>query len=142
MLLDNALSAMSAWVTYLIQVAFGYLVIWGLCAFVRNPRARQRMWGGFLSAAVLYWVALCAISAMHTTAGPVSGTAAASAILPPGWSWALPRTLLPRLGGLPTWATKFYVAVLVAFVLQLGIKAWRLRVLLSDGEAPSCELEQ
>jgi beta-lactamase regulating signal transducer with metallopeptidase domain len=138
MLLNNSLAAMSTWTTYLIQVAFAYLVIWGLCLFLQNPRTRLRMWGGFLFAALAYWIFLLiprSASGVTTTAASVVPTAAQH--LPLGWSWAISHSLAARVSAASGSALILYAGILLLLVIQLAIKSWSLRRFLHDGcDAP------
>lgn len=137
MLLNNSLAAMSTWTTYLIQVAFAYLVIWGLCLFVQNPRARLRMWGGFLVAAFTYWMFLLIPRTAPGVTTTVSVAPNATQHLPLGWSWTISHSLAARLSGISSSALILYASILLLLVVQLAIKSWSLRRFLRDGfDAP------
>ena len=140
MLLDSPLSAMSTWMTYIVQVAFAHLVIWGVSSFVRSPRLRLRMWGGFLFTAVAYWILLCVPAG---TGAPMkaAGVGAASS-LPMGWSWAVPESLTARMGALPAWTAAIYIVIFAVLLLQMALKAWGLNSFLRTGQRPSRELNR
>src|SRR5690242_17662612 len=52
----GALISLSVCITYVVQVAFGYLTTLFICALIQNARTRVRVWGGFLLWAVATWV--------------------------------------------------------------------------------------
>ena len=138
MLLTNPLAAVSTWMTYLIQVAFVYLVVWGLCLLVPNARVRLRMLGFFLFLATAYWIFL-SIPHSATAVDVLSVTAAAPAHeLAPGWSWAIPQFVATHLSRFSIWLLTTYAAIVLMLLLQSAAKSWSLKRFLATGcEAPS-----
>src|SRR5258708_19632546 len=55
---DGPLMGLSIWITYCVQVVFAYLTTLCICSFIRNPRTRVRMWGGFLFLTIAAWLLL------------------------------------------------------------------------------------
>ena len=58
MLFGGPLAGLSTWVTYCVQVVFGYLTTLCICSFIQSPRARVRMWGCFLFLTIGAWLLL------------------------------------------------------------------------------------
>src|SRR5689334_21013426 len=97
----DPLMAMSTWVTYFLQVAFVYLVIWGLSSLIRAPRTRVGIWSAFLLLSVGYWVWRCvAMLGVFSlqTAVPVAAGDTASTV---GWTWAVAPSHASRLVDFP-----------------------------------------
>jgi len=135
----NPLAAVSTWMTYLVQVAFAYLVVWGMCLLVRNARVRLRMLGGFLFLATSYWVFLAIPYGSPTAANALTTTGAApSAELAPGWSWAIPQSVAAHSFRFSIWLLTAYIGIVLILLLQAAAKSWSLKRFLASGcEAPS-----
>lgn len=136
--LMNSLAAVSTCMTYVIQVAFAYLVVWGLCLLVRNARARLQMLGCFLFLATSYWIFL--VIPHHAVAPaniPMVTAAAPSQELVPGWSWAIPQWVAAHVSGVSSWALTAYITILLFLLLHLAFKSWALKRFLASGfDAP------
>lgn len=136
--LTNPLAAVSIWMTYLIQVAFAYLAVWGLSLLVRNAAVRLKMWGCFLAVATSYWTYLSILhgSPAGASAGNVAGVTPQRFV--PGWSWAIPQSVADHLARFSIWVLIAYAAIVVILLLHSVAKSWALRRFLRTGcDAPS-----
>lgn len=135
----NPLAAVSTWMTYVVQVAFAYLVVWGLCLLVGNARVRLRMLGGFLFLATSYWIFLAIPHGSPTAVNTLNITEAApSAELAPGWSWAIPQSVAAHFFHFSTWLLTAYIGMVLILLVQAAAKSWSLKRFLASGcEAPS-----
>ncbi len=137
MWLDSSLASLSLWITYCVQVALAYLTMLCICAFIQNPRARVRMWGGFLFLTITTWLLLCVPT---QSLGPLH-FAFRSISLPPASHL---RVALPvksvwasYLAKLTTAAWVVYISVWLASLLRSLFKSMRLRAVLRQRQEPS-----
>jgi beta-lactamase regulating signal transducer with metallopeptidase domain len=125
---ETASALSSHWFTYVLQSAAGYMLLWLLCRFVRDPQFRFRLRGVFLGGMVAAWLGLLLLSGLPAPVSPVS--AASAGVSETHWSWTLNFALTPHsstiLSGL-CWA---YAAILALFLLRFFARFWQLRILL------------
>lgn len=138
---NGSLADLSIWITYCVQVVLAYLATLCICSFIQNPRARVRMWGGFLlltnAAWLLLWVPSRVADPVHfvlssTSLPPASNLHLA---LPVKTVWA---SYISKLA--PT-AGRVYVVLLLALLLHLLLKSMQLRSVLRRAQPPSPQLE-
>jgi len=138
---DGSLTGLSIWITYCVQVVFAYLTTLCICSFIRNPRTRVRMWGGFLfltiAAWLLSWVPSRAAKSVHfvLTSTSLPATSNLHLALPMKTIWA---SYVAKLA--PT-AWRVYVVLLLALLLHLLVKSMQLRSVLRRTQQPSPQLE-
>ena len=125
---ETASALSSLWVTYVLQSAAGYMLLWLLCRFVGDAQFRFWLRGVFLGGMVAAWLGLLLLSGLSA---PVSSVSAALAgISETHCSWTLNFALTPHsstiLSGL-CWA---YAAILALFLLSFCARFWQLRTLL------------
>src|SRR5581483_7910537 len=138
----DPLMAISTLFTYFLQVAFVYLVIYGLCSLIRAPRIRVRMWGGFLLLGVGDWIWCCLATlgvSSSQSAAPAAGAETSSVA---GWALSVAPSHAPRLAGFPAWASVIYLVIVAGFLIHLAAKAFSLRRFLATGDQPAQELNQ
>jgi beta-lactamase regulating signal transducer with metallopeptidase domain len=142
--------------TYLLQSTAGYVFLWLLCRFVRDPQFRFGLCSIFLGGMTAAWPGLLLVAGLSA---PVSSVGVAGAgVSETHWSWTINFAPTPHfaaiLGGLG-WA---YALMLALFFLSFCVKFRRLRTLLrasrpasgslsllfdsvrSSSQAPPCEL--
>ena len=124
--------------TYVLQSAAGYMLLWLLCRFVRDPKFRFRLWGLFLGGMVAAWLGLLLLSSLSAS------TAAAGAVYPdvsePHRSWTLNFDLTPHFSTILSGLCWTYVAVLALFLLSFCAQFWQLRTLLRTSQPASDSL--
>jgi beta-lactamase regulating signal transducer with metallopeptidase domain len=153
---ETASALSSLWFTYLLQSATGYVLLWLLCRFVRDPQFRFRICGIFLGAMVAAWLGLLLLSGLAAPVSPAS--AARAGVSETHWPWTLNLALTPRFATILAILCWAYVAILALFLLRFCARFWRLRTLLRASlpasetlsalfesvrlsiEAPRCEL--
>src|SRR5271170_1425668 len=91
---ETASALSSLWCTYVLQSAAGYMLLWLLCRFVRDPKFRFRLWGVFLGGMVAAWLGLLLLSRLAASVASVS--AATPGVSETHWSWALTFDLTPH----------------------------------------------
>ncbi len=138
---DSSLVGLSLWITYSLQVVFGYLMTLGICVFIRNPRTRVRMWGCFLLVTISAWLFLWFpalsggpfhFSFRSASLPPISDLHVA---LPVKSLWASYVTkLAPTAWGL-------YVFLLLVSLLHLLFKSVQLKAVLRRTQQPSPQLQ-
>jgi beta-lactamase regulating signal transducer with metallopeptidase domain len=138
---DGSLTSLSIWITYCVQVVFAYLTTLCICSFIRNPRTRVRMWGGFLFLTIAAWLVLWmpsrAANSVHfrLTSTSLPATSSLHLALPMKTIWA---SYVAKLA--PT-AWRVYVILLLALLLHLLVKSMQLRSVLRRTQPPSPQLE-
>jgi beta-lactamase regulating signal transducer with metallopeptidase domain len=125
---ETASALSSLWFTYLLQSAAGYMLLWFLCRFVRDPQFRFRLCGVFLGAMVAAWLCLLLLSGLSAPVSPV--IAAPASISVTHWSWALNFALTPRLSAVLSGLCWAYAALLALFLVSFCARFWQLRTLL------------
>ena len=138
---DGSLASVSIWITYFLQVVFGYLTTLSICAFIKDARTRVRIWGVFLSLTIAAWVFLW----VPVRAGgparfafrsiPLPPMAALHVALPVEELWA---SYFARI--VPT-AAYLYVFLLLVSVLHLLLKSVQLKSVLRQTQPPSPQLQ-
>src|SRR5580692_1282634 len=98
----------SLWFTYVLQSAAGYMLLWPLCRFVRDPQFRFRLRGVLLGGMVAAWLGLLLLSGLSAPVSAVSAAFAGVSESPRPWTlnFALAPHFSTILSGL-CWA---YVA--------------------------------
>jgi len=138
---NGSLANLSIWITYCVQVALAYLATLCICSFIQNPRARVRIWGGFLLLTIAAWLLLWVPSRM---ADPVHFVLSSTSLPPASklhlalpvkivWASYISK-LAPTAGGV-------YVVLLLALLLHLLLKSMQLRSILRRAQPPSPQLE-
>ena len=90
---ESASTLSSLWFTYVLQSSAGYMLLWLLCRFVRDPQFRFRLRGVFLGGMVAAWLGLLLRSGLSAPVSPVS--AALTGVSETHWSWTLNFALTP-----------------------------------------------
>jgi beta-lactamase regulating signal transducer with metallopeptidase domain len=144
MTFNSSLSAESAWMTYFVRIALGYLVTWALCAVVQRPAVCSRLWRCFLLLTVAGWLVLLA-PAPDRARGSITISSTISSTVAGGGSalrWSLPvaGAWAHRLDSLWIWATRFYLVILALSLLQMFLRWLRLEAFRQSGQLPSPEL--
>src|SRR5438105_3792887 len=138
---DSSLAGLSLWITYSLQVIFGYVMTLCLCAFVPNPRTRVRIWGCFLFLTIAAWLILCVPTPVggpvHFAFRPETLPALSDlhATLPIERQYSFYFTKFALL------AWRFYLVCLGLSLLHLLVKSAQLKVLLRQTQPPSSHLE-
>jgi beta-lactamase regulating signal transducer with metallopeptidase domain len=141
MFLHDPLSAASNWMTYFVQISLGYLVTWGLCRLIHNPRIRLRLWGSFLLFTVGGWILAC-LPPTVTSSAALSTVPLHVPVAPPLTGvWAVEAAWAPHLSWLGAWIGWLYLSIFAVLVLQLWVKSVGLRAFLRNGRTPSGELQ-
>lgn len=137
---DGSLAILSAWITYFLQVVFGYLTTLCICAFIRDARTRVRLWSGFLllttGAWILLWVPARAGGPPYFAFRPElrPPMAALHLALPVENVWA------SYFGKLAPTVAYIYAFLLVVSVLHLLLRSVQLKVVLRRTQPPSPQL--
>ena len=138
---DGSLTGLSIWITYCVQVVFAYLTTLCICSFIRNPRTRVRMWGGFLFLTIVAWLLLWvpsrAANPFHSvlTSTSLPATSNLHLAVPMKTIWA---SYVAKLAP-TTW--RVYVVLLLALLLHLLVKSMQLRSVLRCTQQPPPHLE-
>jgi beta-lactamase regulating signal transducer with metallopeptidase domain len=126
---ETASALSSLWFTYVLQFAAGYMFLWLLCRFVRDPQFRFRLRGFFLGGMVAAWLGLLLLlSGLAVPVSPVS--AAAAGISEIHWSRTLNFVLTPRFSAVLSAMCWAYAAILTLFLVSFCARFWQLRTLL------------
>jgi len=138
---DSCLAGLSVWLTYSLQVVFGYLTTRCICAFIHKPRTRVRMWVCFLLLTIAAWLALW----IPVHASDLGHLAFRSASLPPTahLQVALPLNTLwaAYLTKLASTAWRLYFLLLLVSLLPLILKSLQLKSILRRAQPPSPQLQ-
>src|SRR6266851_5493288 len=138
---DSCLAGLSVWLTYSLQVVFGYLTTRCICAFIHKPRTRVRMWGCFLLLTIAAWLALW----IPVHASDLGHLAFRSASLPPTahLQVALPLNTLwaAYVTKLASTAWRLYFLLLLVSLLPLILKSLQLKSILRRAQPPSPQLQ-
>src|SRR5713226_1593468 len=138
---DSCLAGLSVWLTYSLQVVFGYLTTRCICAFIDKPRTRVRMWGCFLLLTIAAWLALW----IPVHASDLGHLAFRSASLPPTahLQVALPLNTLwaAYVTKLASTAWRLYFLLLLVSLLPLILKSLQLKSILRRAQPPSPQLQ-
>jgi beta-lactamase regulating signal transducer with metallopeptidase domain len=125
---ETASALSSLWFTYVLQCAAGYVLVWLLCRFVRDPQFRFRLRGVFLGVMVAAWLGLLLLSGLSAPGSPVSATPAV--VSDAHWSWTLNFALMPHFSTILSGLCWAYAAILALFLLSFCARFWQLRTLL------------
>jgi beta-lactamase regulating signal transducer with metallopeptidase domain len=125
---ETASALSSLWFTYVLQSAAGYILLWLLGRFVRDPQFRFRLCGVFLGGMVAAWLGLLLLSGLSAPVSPVSATPAV--VSEAHWSWTLNFALTPRFSTILSGFFWAYAAILTLFLLSFCARFWQLRTLL------------
>ena len=125
---ETASALSGLWFTYVLQSAAGYMLLWLLCRFVRDPQFRFRLCGVFLGAMVAAWLCLLSLSGLSAPVSPVS--AAPAGISETHWSSALNIALTPRFSAVLSALCWAYAAILTLFLVSFCARFWQLKTLL------------
>jgi beta-lactamase regulating signal transducer with metallopeptidase domain len=125
---ETASALSSLWFTYVLQSAAGYMLLWLLCRFVRDPQFRFRLRGVFLGGMVAAWLGSLLLSGQQTPVSTVS--AAPVAVSETHWSWTLNSALTTRFPTVLNGVCWAYVAILALFLLSFCARFWQLKTLL------------
>jgi len=124
---ESASTLSSLWFTYVLQSSAGYMLLWLLCRFVRDPQFRFRLRGVFLGGMVAAWLGLL----LSGLSAPVSSVSAArTGVSERPWSWTLNFALTHHLSTILSGLCWAYVPILAVFLLSSCIRLWQLRTLL------------
>jgi beta-lactamase regulating signal transducer with metallopeptidase domain len=137
---DGSLAIFSAWITYFLQVVFGYLTTLCICAFIRDARTRVRMWSGFLLLTTAAWIFLW----VPAQAGGPTHFAFRSELRPPmaALHLAIPvqDVWASYFGRLARTAAYIYAFLLLVSVLHLLLRSLQLKGVLRRTQPPSPQL--
>jgi beta-lactamase regulating signal transducer with metallopeptidase domain len=137
---NSSLAALNIWITYSVQVVFGYLATLCICPLVQNPRIRVRMWGCFLLLTIVAWPLSWLPN--HTSAPVPDAFHWAPSMHIPSLHVLLParnpQVLDPTLGST---AWRLYVFLLVVSLLDLLFKSIRLEAVLRQTQPASPHLQ-
>jgi beta-lactamase regulating signal transducer with metallopeptidase domain len=125
---ETASALSSLWFTYVLQSTAGYMLVWPLCRFVRDPQFRFRLRGVFLGAMVAAWLGLLLLSGRSAPVSSVSAALAGVSETP--WSWTLNIALAPHFSTILSGLSWAYAAILAVFLLSFCARFWQLRTLL------------
>src|ERR1700751_334430 len=90
---ETASALLSLWLAYMLQSGTGYLLVWLVSRFVRDPQFRFRLRGAVFGAMVAAWPALLLLSGLSHPVSPVDPAFAGVSARP--WSWTLHLALKP-----------------------------------------------
>src|SRR5882724_1942182 len=125
---ETASELSSLLLTYVVQSAAGYMLLWLLCRFVRDPQFRFWLSGVFLGGMVATWLGLLLLSRLSAPVSPVSAAHAGVSVA--HWSWTLNFALTPRFSTILPGLCWAYAAILALFLLSFCARFWQLRTLL------------
>jgi beta-lactamase regulating signal transducer with metallopeptidase domain len=132
---ETASALSSLWFTYVLQSAAGYILLWILCRFVRDPQFRFRLCGVFLGGMVAAWLGLLLLSGLSAPISPVRATPAV--VSEAHWSWTLNFALTPRFSTILSGFFWAYAAIFTLFLLSFCARFWQLRTLLRTSRPAS-----
>jgi len=136
---SETVSALSSlWLMYLLQSAAGYMLLWLLCRFVRDPKFRFQLCGVFLGGMVAAWLGVLLLSRLSASVTSIS--AAFPGVSETHWSWTLNFDLTPYFSTILSGLCWTYVAVLAMFLLSFCAQFWQLRTLLQTSQPASDSL--
>jgi beta-lactamase regulating signal transducer with metallopeptidase domain len=138
---NSSLAALNIWITYFLQVVFGYLATLCICALIQNPRIRMRMWGCFLLLTIVAWPVSWLPS--HTSAPVPDAFHSASSMRISGLHVVLPVRNLQVLDATQLVSTvwRLYVFLLVVSLLHLLFKSIRLGAVLRQTQPASPQVQ-
>src|SRR5579859_1000807 len=125
---ETASALSSLWFTYVLQSAAGYVLLWLLCRFVRDPQFRFRLCGVFLGVMVAAWLGLLLLPSLSFPASTVSAALAGPSEKP--WSWTFNFALTPHFSAILRVLCWAYASILALFLLSFCAQFWQLRSLL------------
>jgi beta-lactamase regulating signal transducer with metallopeptidase domain len=137
---DSSLAGLSLWITYSLQVVFGYVMTLCICAFIQTPRTRARVWGCFffltIAAWLMLWVPVQAGGpipfALRGSLRPLSDLHVA---LPVKGRWAsYVSKFAPTVWGL-------YLFLLVVSFMHSFLESAQLKAMLRQIQQPSSQLQ-
>ncbi len=132
---ETASALSSLLFTYVLESAAGYLLLWLLCRFIRDPHFRFRLHGFFLGGMVAAWMGLLLLSSLSA---PVSAVSAAPAgVSGTHWSWTLNFAITPLFSTVLSSLRCAYAAILTLFLLSFCARFWQLRALLRTSRPAS-----
>jgi beta-lactamase regulating signal transducer with metallopeptidase domain len=138
---NSSLAALNIWITYSVQVVFGYLATLCICPLVQNPRIRVRMWGCFLLLTIVAWP--LSWLPIHTSAPVPNAFHSAPSMHISGLHVLLParnpQVLDATQLGSTVW--RLYVFLLVVSLLHLLFKSIRLEAVLRQTQPASPRLQ-
>jgi beta-lactamase regulating signal transducer with metallopeptidase domain len=132
---ETASALSSLWFTYVLQSAAGYMLLWPLYRFVRDPKFRFRLRGVFLGAMVAAWLGLLLRAGLSAPVSPVSAALAGVSKRP--WSWTLNFALTPQFSTILSGLSWAYAAILAVFLLSFWTRFLQLRILLGASRPAS-----
>ncbi|HYK34315.1 M56 family metallopeptidase [Alloacidobacterium sp.] len=135
---ETASALSSLWFTYVVQSAAGYMLLWLLCRFVRDPKFRFWLWGVFLGGMVAAWLGLLPLSRLSASGASVS--AAFPGVAETHWSWALNFDFTPYFSTILSGLCWTYLAILALSLLSFCARFWQLKTLLRTSQPPSDSL--
>jgi len=135
---ETASALSSLWFTYVLQSAAGYMLLWLLCRFVRDPKFRFQLCGFFLGGMVAAWLGLLLL--FRLSASVASVIAAFPGVSETRRSWTLNFDLTPHRSTILSGLCWTYVAVLALFLLSSCAQFWQLRTLLRTSQPASDSL--
>jgi len=135
---ETASALLSLWFTYVLQSAAGYMFLWLLCRFVRDPKFRFRLRGVFLGGMAAAWLGLLLLFRLSASVASVSP--ASAGVSETHWSWTLNFDFTSRLPTILSGLCWTYVAVLALFLLSFCAGFWELRTLLRTSQPASDSL--
>lgn len=140
MFFNTTLQAVSAWITYCVQIALTYVLAWGVCGLISSPRLRLRVWGVFFLLAALGWFVFCIPGSPASSLPLTNGVVQLPRSGALHGSWTIQASWLPRVDWIAGWAWRIYFSVLIFFFLLFVWKTLELRAFLRSGEQPPTEL--
>lgn len=156
MSIETTSALLSLWFTYVLQSSAGYMLLWLLCRFIRDPKVRFWLWRVFLGGMVTAWLGLLLLPRLSASVAPVSTTL--PGVSETHWSWTLNFHLSPHFSTILSGLCWIYAAVLALFLLSFFARFRQLSTLLrtsrpasdslsslflslrTDMQAPQCEL--
>jgi hypothetical protein len=113
---ETASALSSLWFTYVLQSAAGYVLLWLLCRFVRDPQFRFHLRGFFLGGMLAAWFVLLVLSGLSA---PVSlGSVALAGVAETHWSWTINFALTRHFSTFLSASCWAYAAILLLFLLS------------------------
>lgn len=140
MIFGAVLSAISSWLSYCLQLGLAYFLTWGACGLARDARLRSRIWGFFISIAVIYWIFLCVVG------GNTSSLSLTDQLmrLPPHFAlqaeFAVQQSSAPKVSWLAHRTWEIYFWTLALSIPHFTWKSLRLRFILRRAEQPTIVL--
>lgn len=132
---ETASSLLSLWLAYVLQSGAGYLLLFLVCRFVRDPQFRFRLRGVFLGLMVAAWPGLLLLTGMSRP-GPSVGAAFARVSETPA-SWTFHLALTARASTLLSGLCWAYAAIVALLLLVLLARFRQLRTLIRSSRPAS-----